>query len=302
MGLQGKIAGSSSGANHQLPYVIMYDNAPATLSSLRKALGSGFKIIVRNQIHSFAQTLANIKEQGGTVAFVVLDMHDKRVRTLENIQLPTIETQEGTAVGLALTEHFLWIPEQNFGYVPVLLYSAKNLPADAKVRLQKKEKQGLPIAFASKGDDVSDIVNKMTSFESIAYDELINENEQEEISTEDYLEILTSHQMQASQWGFSLEDINKMFGYFPEQFSSIEELLHKTSTQPSFDIDSRINLLLDFRAGLDAIVGFEDFNLQKKWLSEKQRKFANKSAKDLLTSGNMEDLFALAYFMRDRVR
>ncbi len=93
-----------------------------------------------------------------------------------------------------------------------------------------------------------------------------------------------------------------MLGYPSENRDSLSDFINEIARTHSYDLELRLNLIIDIRVGLDTIIHSEDVNGQRNWLDIQHKKFNHITGKSLLTSGQIEDLFVLAYFMRDRVR
>lgn len=286
------------------PFVLVYDDQTASVEKLCRALAKKFSVILKSTLPSFAEAIRNVKLAGGVIAFVVLDMHDPRVETLEKLNYPSIETQSGTEVGLVVAENILWPPEKAFGKVPVLLYSALDMPLHADVRIQKHKSSGLPIEFASKEGAVEDIIFSMEKYPSVTYPPtyVTKANEDgENFSEEEYRKAVSENIDAAKKWGFSLEEISRMFGKFSTSYSSEDKLLRAIIDSADYDLDARMTIIYEVRVWLDAAFK-KSTPLHVDWLDVEQQYMEGNSVKNLLTSGRIDDMQIVSSFLQTKIR
>jgi hypothetical protein len=223
-------------------------------------------------------------------------MHDERVKDLEKLRRPAIETQNGTAVGLAMTQHFLWDAAEGFGNIPVLILSARSIPEDAERVIEDFQSKGRPIRSAQKGEDTTAILKNTERFERVDY------SVDGELTDDEIVSTLKINSNIASKWGLTEPEIIVLFGYNPARNESVEYLIDQVAANPSKDDETRMHLFIDLRLGMETFFDEDDYEAQKSWLNETQQKFDGRSALELLLTGTIENFFSVVYYIRDRVR
>lgn len=276
--------------------VVIFDNAPNSLGGLRERLESVFDVSVHKTIGAFANRVMSIRKKGGRIAFVVLDMHDDRVPNLADIELEEVDTHKGTAVGLALAQFFLWDVGRGLGTIPVLIFTAKQIPEIAAEVIGELKSDGKPIDSANKRDDVDEVLEKVHDFKPVDFSLDVP------LSYDELIQSFQALSERARDWGFSDGEIVKMFGYDPDNNKSVDSLFEWMAKNPSMDHEKRIYLHADIQEGVNTILPEGDIEGQVNWLNQKQEKFENQTSKQLLTSRKIDDLLRLTYYLRDRVR
>jgi len=279
-------------AQSKSKWILVYDDLADSIQPICKFLRAhGFKVEEFTTITAFADRLLKLRELGEVVYFVVLDMHDERVQNLAELDQPKKGTIKGNAVGLALAQHFIWDKTENLGMLPVLLYSAVDIPEVANQTIKEHVSNGKPLEFAGKSDDVPSIYRRMRKFDAVDYSLVDPTDEELKVAFEDTVS-------QSLAWGFTGYQVIKLLGRDPQCTSSVNEALSTLLFKSNNDDKLRLGLIVDIRTVLNEVFG-PDADAQSAWM-QKQR-FGNYSPCELMGSGNIEDLLMVANFMRDRV-
>jgi len=104
-------------------------------------------------------------------------------------------------------------------------------------------------------------------------------------------------QKMAAEWALSPSDTAALLGCHLEAHEALPALIEKLNGIDSQDISDRIDFVFDVKSALDAISG-GDTEVQRRWLSAKQKHLGNKSPLELFRSGHQHELVRVMELLR----
>ena len=210
-----------------------------------------------------------VKENPSSVSAFVLDMHDKQVKTLAEIDLPAVETAKGLAVGLAIAEQYLRRPGGAFEHTPIALLTGFSYDSGLDARI-KKLREIAPLWVLRKQ-------NGETAFRKFL---------QELPHPEDLAEGFRIALKVLEEWGFTAKGRAAALGYrMTTSESAWPAMLSPNKIADTFDVPDRVDVLLAIKSKLEAIFG-PAADVQSAWLREPQELLDGRSPFALIASGH----------------
>jgi antitoxin Xre/MbcA/ParS-like protein len=237
------------------------------------------------------------KRQPDLVKAFVLDMHDRAVRDLSEINLPKVSTLNGLAVGFAVAEQYLRKPGSPFQNTPIALLTNYEIPPQIEDRIKKlkktnhfeilKKPTGLP-RFEHFMEEVTNPLEAIKHESSEAAEVVpIRSGDKELIlDIREGVDIVI-RMLDAIE--FSPVETAAAFGYSLQKAADLPAIVRRVKARTDLDISDRIDFIIEIKSKLDALSN-DDPGAQRKWLRAKQSFLGNKRPIELIRSGHLDDL------------
>jgi uncharacterized protein (DUF2384 family) len=231
----------------------------------------------------------------------VLDMHDKSVPDLAEIELPQAKTLGGLAVGFAVAEQYLRTPDSVFRQTPIVLLTGYKLPNQIENRIEKlkrgkdffvlKKPTGLmkfeefiqDVALDAGTIERKPLIQSSNYAKSDEKDEFLDDARE---GIDIVIRMLDELNLSAAAKAASL-------GYTLKHSAELKSIVRRAKDHPSVDLMDRVELIIEIKSKLDAIFG-TDPALQFDWLNQPQAFLDDKSPLELIEGGHQHELAHIA--------
>jgi len=227
---------------------------------------------------------------GPRVKGFVLDMHIPGIRTLAEINMPTVETSDGEAVGLAVAEKYLWRSSSRYRDVPVVLLTGYDMQARIRARINKLRSNGKDVVALRKGSDLSLFEKFVARLKNKGVPEYLRDRgRQSPRRLDHYNEGITLAMEVLREFRMTSKEIAALFGYATVGDAEWRKIENRLRERPNMDVSDRVDFIIEIKSRLVSIFG-EDVNLQKKWLQTAQDALEGRSPLKLLKSTHQHEI------------
>ncbi len=246
------------------------------------------------------------KHRPDLVKAFVLDMHDRNVTDLSEINLPKVSTLNGAAVGFAVAEQYIRKLDSPFRKTPIALLTRYTIPSQIEDRIEKlkktnhfevlKKQTGLPrfrhfIEEIAQSSQVKkqkrDATTETSPTQSVDKDFILDIREGVDVVVKMLDELEFSAADKAAALGYSLQDA-----------ADLPAILRRARSRTDIDIFDRLDFLIDIKSKLDALSN-DDPVVQRKWLRTKQPFLENKRPLELIRSRHLDELVHVFSLLHD---
>lgn len=231
------------------------------------------------------------------VTAIFLDMHMREIKDLSEINLPTMKTQDGLGVGLAVATGLLRAACSPYRGIPLGLLTGFVLTKAAINRLDELKQQNNEIPIFSKQNDLERFESFIESLKSSPStpDPRANPSVEEKIRFyHEGIDILVAI---ANDLDLTDEDKITLLGYDPLINPDFENLYSKLRADVSTDVNDRVALLIDLKSSLAAIFN-DNIRLERRWLRAPLDVLDGQRPLDLIRTQHIDQLARVAGLLR----
>lgn len=268
--------------------VLFLENEARTIEpEVALARSLGFEALIFPRPLSLANHLG--RGPNLPVVAVLLDMR-MAPKTLAEIGMPNVKTEDGEAVGLAVVERYLRSEDHGYSDVPVGFLTGFDVTPEVQKRLDKLSRHKNDAVVLRKGEDRKAFKKFLHAARGSQtkglYTELEKYRESLKIAALIIWEIIDDPTRRAL-----------IFGLKDEYSLSIEDLQEISTAHYNLDFADRAVLIIDMKTRLDAIFG-EDLSNQREWLSAGHALLGGVSPMDSICTGHQHDLKKVVGMLR----
>lgn len=240
----------------------------------------GLEPVVRPEPFMFADYLAS--DAGAYVVGAALDMHNPKVKDLEQIERKHVQTENGEVTGLAFAESYLREPNAEYRDLPLSFLTGYKV-------LQRHRKR---IRALARDPDDAQLFTKGEHDELFEHFVRAAQNRRLQTKQDDEMVYLETVQVCRRILEELFDDAGlrlRSFGIVPDGKIDLNGAEKALQSVQSIDMRDRAVLVIDMKTRLDALLG-EDLARQREWLAASQDFLDGKPPLALLRSGRLHEI------------